>query len=97
MSAIGKSSQDRSTHPKSSSDYWPSLWASLRETWLPVDRRDRTPRPGVWSTGTSQGILELLAGALSENPKSIDHLATIVEHLRGIRASGSGRTPARMG
>ena len=38
---------------------------------------------GSWSTGTSQGVLELLARALSENPESIDHLATIIEHLRG--------------
>ena len=38
---------------------------------------------GNWSTGTGQGLLELLARALSENPASIDHLATIVEHLRG--------------
>ena len=42
---------------------------------------------GSWSTDTGQGVLELLARALSENPKSIDHLATIVEHLR---ASSSG-------
>ena len=38
---------------------------------------------GSWSTGVGQGVLELLARALSENPASIDHLATIVEHLRG--------------
>ena len=38
---------------------------------------------GSWSTGTGKGVLELLARALSENPESIDHLATIVEHLRG--------------
>ena len=38
---------------------------------------------GNWSTGAGQGVLELLACALSENPVSIDHLATIVEHLRG--------------
>ena len=38
---------------------------------------------GNWSTGGGQGVLELLARALSENPVSIDHLATIVEHLRG--------------
>ena len=38
---------------------------------------------GSWSTGAGQGVLELLARALSENPESIDHLATIVEHLRG--------------
>ncbi len=40
-------------------------------------------RGGSWSTGAGQGVLELLARALSENPESIDHLATIVEHLRG--------------
>ena len=38
---------------------------------------------GSWSAGTGQGVLELLARALSENPDSIDHLAAIVEHLRG--------------
>ena len=38
---------------------------------------------GIWSTGVGQGVLELLARALSENPASIDHLATIVAHLRG--------------
>ena len=38
---------------------------------------------GNWSTGTGLGVLELLARALSENPESIDHLDTIVEHLRG--------------
>ena len=38
---------------------------------------------GNWSTGPGQGVLELLARALSENPESIDHLAKIVEHLRG--------------
>ena len=38
---------------------------------------------GSWSAGTGQGVLELLACALSENPESIDHLASIVEHLRG--------------
>ena len=38
---------------------------------------------GNWSTGGVQGVLELLARALSENPESIDHLATIVDHLRG--------------
>ena len=42
---------------------------------------------GSWSTGAGQGVLELLARALSENPESIDHLATIVERLR---ASSSG-------
>ena len=38
---------------------------------------------GSWSAGAAQGVLELLARALSENPESIDHLAGIVEHLRG--------------
>ena len=38
---------------------------------------------GSWSAGAGQGVLELLARALSENPKSIDHLASIVERLRG--------------
>ena len=47
---------------------------------------------GSWSTGTGQGVLELLARALSENPESIDHLATIVEHLRGS-ASGMATLP----
>ena len=47
---------------------------------------------GNWSTGTSQGVLELLARALSENPESIDHLAKIVEHLRGS-ASGMAILP----
>ena len=44
---------------------------------------------GSWSAGAGQGVLELLARALYENPKSIDHLAKIVEHLRG---SSSGTT-----
>ena len=47
---------------------------------------------GSWSSSTGQGILELLARALSENPESIDHLATIVEHLRGS-ASGMAVLP----
>ena len=47
---------------------------------------------GSWSTGTGQGVLELLARALSENPESIDHLATIVEYLRGS-ASGMATLP----
>ena len=47
---------------------------------------------GSWSTGAGQGVLELLARALSENPESIDHLATIVEHLRGS-ASGMAVLP----
>ena len=38
---------------------------------------------GSWSTGAGQGVLELLARALAENPESIDRLATIVKHLRG--------------
>ena len=37
---------------------------------------------GGWSGGTGQGVLELLARALSERPESIDHLEEIVEHLR---------------
>ena len=47
---------------------------------------------GSWSTGTGQGVLELLARALSENPESIDHLAGIVEHLRGS-VSGMAALP----
>ena len=47
---------------------------------------------GSWSTGTGQGVLELLARALSEDPESIDHLAAIVEHLRGT-ASGMSILP----
>ena len=47
---------------------------------------------GSWSTGTGQGVLELLARSLSENPESIDHLATIVEYLRGS-ASGMATLP----
>ena len=46
-----------------------------------------------WSTGPGQGVLELLARALSENPKSIDHLARIVEHLRGS-SRGTAVLPA---
>ena len=38
---------------------------------------------GSWSAGAAHGVLEMLARALSENPKSIDHLAKIVEHLHG--------------
>ena len=52
---------------------------------------DATPAgdgSGVWAAGTGQGVLELLARALSENPESIDHLKTIVEQLR---RSASGR------
>ncbi len=37
---------------------------------------------GNWSAGDGQGVLELLARALSERPDSIDHLEGIVEHLR---------------
>ena len=37
---------------------------------------------GSWSPGDGQGVLELLARALSENPESIDHLEGIVERLR---------------
>ncbi len=37
---------------------------------------------GSWSGGAGQGVLELLARALSERPESIDHLEEIVEHLR---------------
>lgn len=37
-----------------------------------------------WSGDASEGVLELLARALSENPESIDHLAPIVEHLRQL-------------
>ena len=43
---------------------------------------------GSWAAGAGQGVLELLARALSENPESIDHLETIVEQLR---QSASGR------
>ncbi len=43
---------------------------------------------GVWAAGTGQGVLELLARALSETPESIDHLESIVEQLR---RSPSGR------
>lgn len=45
-------------------------------------------RSGSWAAGAGQGVLELLARALSENPESIDHLETIVEQLR---RSASGR------
>ncbi len=40
-----------------------------------------------WSAGAGAGVLELLARALSENPDSIDHLATIIDH---VRASARG-------
>ncbi len=36
-----------------------------------------------WSAGVGTGVLELLARALSENPESIDHLGTIIDHVRG--------------
>ena len=36
----------------------------------------------TWSAGPGQGVLELLARALSERPESIDHLESIVEYLR---------------
>ena len=39
----------------------------------------------TWSTGPGQGVLELLARALSERPESIDHLESIVEYLRRPR------------
>ncbi len=39
-------------------------------------------RAGAWAAGAGQGVLELLARALSENPESIDHLEAIVERLR---------------
>ena len=36
-----------------------------------------------WSGASGQGVLELLAQALADRPESIDHLASIVERLRG--------------
>lgn len=36
----------------------------------------------TWSAGPGQGILELLARALSERPESIDFIESIVEYLR---------------
>ncbi len=39
---------------------------------------------GSWSPAGRQGILELLARALSEKPESIDHLESIVESLRQL-------------
>ena len=42
---------------------------------------------GGWSAGAGAGVLELLARALFENPESIDHLATIIDH---VRASARG-------
>ena len=44
---------------------------------------------GSWSAGAGQGVLELLARALSERPDSIDHLEEIVEHLRRSSAGPS--------
>ena len=48
---------------------------------------------GSWAVGAGQGVLELLARALSENPESIDHLAGIVEHLRGSSDGGAVLPP----
>ena len=48
--------------------------------------------PASWSAGAGQGVLELLARALSETPESIDHLETIVEHL-GRSPTGRGVLP----
>ena len=48
---------------------------------------------GVWAAGIGQGVLELLARALSENPESIDHLEAIVEQLRRF-PSGRAVLPA---
>ena len=47
-----------------------------------VDMATTAEGQGSWSTGAGQGVLELLARALSERPDSIDHLEEIVEHLR---------------
>ena len=47
---------------------------------------------GSWSSGAGQGFLELLARALSERPESIDHLESIVDHLRR-RPNGSAVLP----
>ena len=49
---------------------------------------------GSWSAGSGTGVLELLARALSENPESIDHMATIIDHLRGS-ARGMAILPSR--
>ena len=35
-----------------------------------------------WGVGPGQGVLELLARAISERPESIDHLASVVEYIR---------------
>ena len=39
----------------------------------------------AWSAGPGQGVLEMLARALSERPESIDYIASIVEYLRRPR------------
>ena len=44
--------------------------------------------PGSWSAGAGNGVLELLARALSETPESIDHLEPIVERLRRMPNGG---------
>ena len=49
--------------------------------------------PASWSSGPRQGFLELLARALSERPESIDHLESIVDHLRRP-ANGRAILPA---
>ena len=48
--------------------------------------------PANWSAGVGQGFLELLARAISESPESIDHLESIVDHLR-LRPNGSAVLP----
>ena len=45
-----------------------------------------------WSSGAALGFLELLARALSERPESIDHLESIVDHLR-LRPVGNAVLP----
>lgn len=45
--------------------------------------------PTSWSVGPGQGFLELLARALSERPESIDHIESIVDHLRRQEDSGA--------
>ena len=45
--------------------------------------------PGSWSAGAGNGVLELLARALSETPESIDHLEPIVERLRRMPNGGA--------
>ena len=49
-------------------------------------------RPAGWSAGVGQGFLELLARALYEKPESIDHLESIVDHLR-LRPNGRAILP----